>query len=111
MILTGDINGLEATRTITFALKAWRMRSTSTRTTRQPSRSPSTIGSRPPRRISTARSGGRSTNTSRRSGTVGAQGTGRDMNAVRAWLRQNDHQVSDRGRIAQELLDAYDAAR
>ncbi|WP_420814523.1 Lsr2 family DNA-binding protein [Kineococcus vitellinus] len=33
------------------------------------------------------------------------------MNAVRAWLRQNDHQVSDRGRIAQELLDAYDAAR
>lgn len=36
--------------------------------------------------------------------------SGRDVNAVRAWLRENGHEVSDRGRIAQTMLDAYDAA-
>ena len=34
----------------------------------------------------------------------------RDMNAVRAWLRESGHQLSDRGRVAQRLLHAYDAA-
>ena len=34
----------------------------------------------------------------------------RDLNAVRSWLRENGYEVSDRGRIAQMMLDAYDAA-
>ncbi|WEG07793.1 Lsr2 family protein [Microbacterium horticulturae] len=34
----------------------------------------------------------------------------RDLAAVRAWARDNGHQVSDRGRIPATVLDAYDAA-
>lgn len=30
--------------------------------------------------------------------------------AVRAWARQNGHQVSDRGRLSAELIAAFDAA-
>ncbi|MEQ6896789.1 Lsr2 family protein [Microbacterium sp. KR10-403] len=34
----------------------------------------------------------------------------RDLAAVRAWARDNGHQVSDRGRVPATVLDAYDAA-
>ncbi len=30
--------------------------------------------------------------------------------AIRAWARQNGHQVSDRGRIAKTVVDAFQAA-
>ncbi len=30
--------------------------------------------------------------------------------AIRAWARQNGHQVSDRGRIAKSVVDAFQAA-
>jgi hypothetical protein len=30
--------------------------------------------------------------------------------AIRAWARQNGHEVSDRGRIAKTVLDAFEAA-
>ena len=32
------------------------------------------------------------------------------LGAVRAWARENGHKVSDRGRVSQEVLDAYKAA-
>jgi hypothetical protein len=34
-----------------------------------------------------------------------------DLTAVRAWARENGHQVSDRGRLSQTVLDAYSASR
>jgi hypothetical protein len=34
----------------------------------------------------------------------------RDLAQVRAWSRENGYTVSDRGRISQEVLDAFDAA-
>jgi Lsr2 len=30
--------------------------------------------------------------------------------AIRAWARQNGHQVSDRGRISKTVVDAFHAA-
>ena len=33
-----------------------------------------------------------------------------DLNAIREWARSNGHNVSDRGRISQEIRDAYAAA-
>ena len=33
-----------------------------------------------------------------------------DLNAIREWARANGHTVSDRGRISQEIRDAYAAA-
>lgn len=54
------------------------------------------------------RSGGRR-QTRRRSG-VTATGRGADLAKVREWGRANGYQVSDRGRIPQEVQDAYAAA-
>lgn len=34
----------------------------------------------------------------------------KDLGKVREWARANGHEVSDRGRIAQDIQDAYDAA-
>jgi hypothetical protein len=36
--------------------------------------------------------------------------TRRDLGAVRAWARDNGHEVSDRGRISADIQKAYDAA-
>lgn len=33
-----------------------------------------------------------------------------DLNEIRAWARENGHEVSDRGRVAQTIVRAYDAA-
>ncbi|WP_018157145.1 histone-like nucleoid-structuring protein Lsr2 [Demetria terragena] len=33
-----------------------------------------------------------------------------DLGAIREWGRSNGYQVSDRGRVSQELQDAYDKA-
>ncbi|WP_299039677.1 Lsr2 family protein [uncultured Pseudokineococcus sp.] len=33
-----------------------------------------------------------------------------DLDDVRAWARDNGHTVADRGRVKQSILDAYDAA-
>ncbi len=33
-----------------------------------------------------------------------------DLDEVRQWARANGRTVSDRGRVAQDILDAYDAA-
>ena len=53
------------------------------------------------------RTGGR-----RSTGRTASKGSGRkaDLGAVRAWARDNGHQVSDRGRISAEVQAAYDKA-
>jgi hypothetical protein len=33
------------------------------------------------------------------------------LGAIRSWAREQGHKVSDRGRISQEVIDAYNAAR
>lgn len=45
--------------------------------------------------------------TRRRSG---ASSPARDRAAVRDWARANGHDISERGRIPQQVLEAYDAA-
>ncbi|MFP3786671.1 histone-like nucleoid-structuring protein Lsr2, partial [Burkholderia sp. SIMBA_024] len=32
-----------------------------------------------------------------------------DLDDIRKWARENGHTVSDRGRVAQTIIDAYDA--
>jgi Lsr2 len=57
------------------------------------------------------RSGGRRS-TGRRAPSSGSGSASRrgDLSAVRAWARQNGHQVSDRGRIPASVQAAYDKA-
>lgn len=49
--------------------------------------------------------------TSTESKTTAKPRTNRNRtDAVRLWARQNDHEISDRGRIPTNVLDAYEAA-
>lgn len=42
--------------------------------------------------------------------TAGARAKRTDLDEVRAWARDNGYQVSDRGRVAGDVLKAYDDA-
>lgn len=46
----------------------------------------------------------------RQSGSAASPGPSRDLSAVREWARQNGYTVSSRGRIPNQVLEAYDAA-
>ena|SRR3712207_3604436 len=60
------------------------------------------------------KTGGGSSNGRKRSGSSGGRtGSGRskdELANIRAWAQANGHQVSERGRIKQDVLDAYHAA-
>lgn len=43
-------------------------------------------------------------------GRRGRGGQSRDLGAVRTWAKRNGYNVSERGRIAASVLEAYDAA-
>jgi hypothetical protein len=68
--------------------------------------------------VGAARKGGGSATTGSRRGqkmtassAPRSQSLGRDhAAAIRAWARQNGHQVSDRGRISKTVVDAFQAA-
>lgn len=52
--------------------------------------------------------GGRKTR--RASGSGGSGKSRQNLSEVRAWAKENGFEVSTRGRISQEIQDAYDAA-
>lgn len=59
--------------------------------------------------ISKARKVGRA---SKATGTARSTKTSRsDLAEIREWAKSNGHEVSDRGRISQEIVDAYDASK
>ncbi|KAA9132863.1 histone-like nucleoid-structuring protein Lsr2 [Microbacterium caowuchunii] len=57
------------------------------------------------RSVSTSRSSGSGTATRQR-----RRAGQRDYAEIRAWAKENGHQVSERGRVPAAVLDAYDAA-
>lgn len=62
--------------------------------------------------IDAARTPSRNQGSGRRSASSSRTSQRRDdLAEVREWARRNGHQVSDRGRVAQPILDAYDAAQ
>jgi len=108
-ILTDDLDGSEATQTVTFAFQG-----TSYEIDLNDEHA-SSIEESFAEWISNARktTGGRSTSSSssRSSGARASSTTKRgDLDAVRAWARDNGHTVSDRGRVSNRILEAYDAA-
>lgn len=60
--------------------------------------------------VDAARVVGKSRTTKARSGGQASSGPKRDLAAIRAWAATNGHQVSERGRIPNAVLEAYDAA-
>ncbi len=62
--------------------------------------------------IAAGRKSGR-TSTGRKSSSSSTGGSGRsksDLASIRDWAKSNGHEVSERGRIKAEVLEAYDAA-
>lgn len=57
------------------------------------------------RKASSSNGAGRQTRGTRR-----RSASGRDLTAVRTWAKENGHKVSDRGRVPESVLQAYDAA-
>ena len=68
--------------------------------------------------VGAARRSGAAATTGRRRAEKMTTGSGRrpqpldrdQTAAIRAWARQNGHQVSDRGRISRTVVDAFQAA-
>jgi hypothetical protein len=54
--------------------------------------------------------GGRGRGRPQSAGPRAARSSREDSQAIREWARQNGHKVSDRGRIPQAVLEAYQAA-
>jgi hypothetical protein len=61
--------------------------------------------------VGNARKVGRGgSSASGRSGARRSRGSANDTGAIRAWARDNGFEVSERGRISREVMDAYNAA-
>lgn len=63
-------------------------------------------------KVSGRRSAATRSARAKRSGNSGNSGNSAvDLAAVRAWAKENGHQVSDRGRLPKAVLDAYTASQ
>lgn len=101
VILTDDVDGSEATQTVSFALDgvAYEIDLNESHADQLREQFESWIASG--RRI-----GGRRTAGTRRFSGGDPERTSR----IREWARENGHEVSGRGRIASAVIEAYDAA-
>ena len=61
------------------------------------------------RRTSTSTTASRSNSSSPKSDSAKSDKV--DLAAVRAWARENGNEVSDRGRVSQKVLDAYNSQK
>ena len=103
VMLTDDIDGGEASETVTFAIDG-----VSYEIDLNVKNASALRGAIAPY-IGAARRSGRGA----RVGGAGRRGRGgrtTDIGAIREWARANGHQVSDRGRISATVQDAYDTA-
>lgn len=102
VILVDDIDGGEASETVSFALDgvSYEIDLSENNAAELRDSLASWVGHG--RRV-----GGRS--SGRRQGRARTGGSN-DTAAVREWARQNGHQVSDRGRVPARVLEAYRAA-
>lgn len=109
VILVDDLDGGEATETVTFALDgvSYEIDLSESNASKLRDSLAEWVGHA--RRAGSGKSGGRT----RAAGAAPARGRGAaktDSGAVRAWARENGFQVSDRGRVSSEVLAAYEAA-
>jgi hypothetical protein len=103
IILVDDIDGSEASETVTFGLdgSTYEIDLNDAHAAQLREALSGYVGHA--RKVTGARRG-----TRRSSGSSGS--TGGDTKAIREWARANGHEVSDRGRISAEIQEAYAAA-
>lgn len=101
VILTDDVDGSEASQTVSFGLDgvAYEIDLNDGHAEQLREQLETWISNG--RRV-----GGRRTAGTRRTTDGDPERTAR----IREWARENGHEVSDRGRIARSVIEAYDAA-
>lgn len=103
-LLIDDIDGTDADETLTFALDGVTYEIDLCAGNAEKLRRELSVWAGKSRRT-----GGRR-GTGRRATSPGIAGRRADLAAIREWGRANGYTVSDRGRVAQEIQDAYDQA-
>lgn len=109
--LVDDIDGTDAAETVTFALDGTSYEIDLSESNADALREALAPYVGHARRASSGRkrSGGRSASSSSSSSSSG--GRSRSSAAdMRAWARENGYEVSDRGRVSEEIRAAYEAA-
>ncbi len=107
IVLEDDVDGGSADETVTFGLDGatYEIDLSERNATRLRESLATWVGHARPRG-----GGGRRGSGRRGGGRSGAPNRRTDLGAVRAWARQNGHQVSDRGRVSGAVQEAYDKA-
>ncbi len=103
VVLVDDIDGSPADESVTFALDGISYEIDLTSANAERLRADLSEWLQAARRLSGARK--RGSRSSTKQSTVGASNS-----TVREWARANGHQVSDRGRIRAEVVEAFNAA-
>ena len=106
IVLVDDLDGTEATETVTFGLDGTTYEIDLNDANAAALREALSGYVGHARKVSSARRGGAGGGSRRSSGG----GSGVDTKAVREWARANGHQVSERGRVPASVIAAYEAA-
>ena len=101
IILVDDIDGSDATETVTFGLDGTTYEIDLNDANAAALREALSGYVGHARKVSGGRRGRRTSSSS---------GTSSNTRAVRDWARENGYEVSDRGRISADIQQAYDAA-
>jgi hypothetical protein len=104
IVLTDDLDGNEADETVTFALDNTTYEIDLSKANAKDLRKALDKYVSAGRKVT----GGRSTRGSRTS--AGSGRSSEELAAIREWAKQKGHEVSERGRIKKDVLDAYAAA-
>lgn len=104
--LVDDIDGSEATETIRFALDGTGYEIDLNDNHAAELRDALEKYTRAGRRASAGTTG----RASRGSASAAARSSRAELDALRTWARENGYKVADRGRVSQEIRDAYAAA-
>jgi hypothetical protein len=110
IVLEDDLDGGEAAETVTFGLDgvSYEIDLNDKNAGRIRDDLATWIGHA--RRAGGRRATGRRGSSSASASSAGAASRRGDLGAVRAWARENGHQVSDRGRVSAAVQEAYDKA-
>jgi hypothetical protein len=105
VLLIDDLDGTEGAETVSFALDGVSYEIDLSEKNAAKLRDDFAMWVGNGRKVGRGSSSGPARSSSRRSRA------GNDTAAIRAWAKENGHQVSERGRISREVMDAYAAAR
>lgn len=105
VLLVDDLDGGEADETVTFALDGKTYEIDLTTANAEKLR-----GLLDPYAKGGRRTGGRGAATGRAKGRSAAAAGNPDTAVIRAWAKSNGYSVNDRGRVPQEIREAYEKA-